>query len=270
MTVDAQRLERVYAYILAVASEADGRPVGLGPIHLLKYAYLADLSFAQSPRGAGRGYTGVAWTFHNFGPWSVEAHKAIGPTVLRLGAHEETFEGQGGVAIRWTLRLEDDADQFGTDLPASVAGSVRREVKRYGADTASLLHHVYDTPPIRSGRPGQPLDLSTVDPPETIDAGVAAEVAAEVAAVAPGKLSRKASERRQAAYEDARTRIRVALARAATKRVPASPPPRYDQVFLEGTALLDALAGPPPPHERATVTIDPSIWERPRLGKLPR
>ncbi len=266
MTVDAQRLENVYAYILAVAAEMDGLPLGLGPIHLLKYAYLADLSFAQSPRGAGSSYSGVAWTFHHFGPWSVEAYQAIEPAIRHLGALEERFEGQGGVAVRWKLQLEDStAEQVGKALPATVALVVKREVKRYGADTASLLHHVYDTLPIRSGRPGQMLDLSMVEQPDE----PLGEADVAPAPKAPEKLSRKASERRQAALQAARERIQLALSKPS-KRVPANPPPRYDEVYAEGTALLDSLAGTPVPQKSGAVMIDSSIWEHPRLGKLPR
>lgn len=46
-------------------------------------------------------------------------------------------------------------------------------------------------------------------------------------------------------HEDLRARLAAALDTAIAERKarqPAAPPPRYDDVFFEGTAMLDALA----------------------------
>jgi len=50
------------------------------------------------------------------------------------------------------------------------------------------------------------------------------------------------NEDRKAALKAARERIQIALSKQS-KRVPANPPPRYDEVYAEGTAVLDSLAG---------------------------
>jgi hypothetical protein len=81
-TVD---LDRLFQYILATAAESeDFKTRELGPIHLLKYAYLADLAFAE--RNEGRTYTGTDWGFHHFGPWSSAAFQRIEPSLAVIGA----------------------------------------------------------------------------------------------------------------------------------------------------------------------------------------
>ena len=76
--LDQTRLDRLFQYALAIAAQADDfQQRDLGPIHLLKYAYLGDLAHAQRHEGAT--FTGAVWQFHNFGPWSGEAFSRIAP-----------------------------------------------------------------------------------------------------------------------------------------------------------------------------------------------
>jgi hypothetical protein len=57
--MDAARVEAVLGYALAVAAQADDwRHRELGPIHLLKYLYLADVAHAK--RHGGESFTGAA------------------------------------------------------------------------------------------------------------------------------------------------------------------------------------------------------------------
>ena len=60
-------------------------------------------------------------------------------------------------------------------------------------------------------------------------------------------------------------REKVALA-AARPRAPASPAPRYDEVFIEGVRLLDELAGPPPSPLEAEAVFSADIWKSPTRG----
>ena len=157
---DLSRLNAVYQYTVAVAALADdARQQSLGPIHLLKYAYLADLAHAS--RRAGSPYSGVEWRFHHFGPWSQEAFDAIGPALHAVAARKED---------RYTSRYESDVVRFGLDrhraeaiarrgdhdLPPVVSHAITRAVREHGTDTADLLRHVYLTPPMLAARPGDP------------------------------------------------------------------------------------------------------------------
>ncbi len=69
MPADLDKVDKLIQYALLVAGEEDSVfEQQLGPIHLIKYVFLADLAFAA--RRGGETYTGIEWVFHNFGPWS--------------------------------------------------------------------------------------------------------------------------------------------------------------------------------------------------------
>ena len=56
----------------------------LGPIHLVKYAYLADLAHAE--RRGGETFTGAPWKFYHYGPWAQEVHARIAPALAAIDA----------------------------------------------------------------------------------------------------------------------------------------------------------------------------------------
>src|SRR5690606_34954028 len=97
--MDPDRVADVMTYALCVAAENDDwRERELGPIHLIKYVYLADLAHAEA---RGEGFTGAAWQFYHFGPWSPAVADCIDPTVSSLGASMRTFEGVEGRGTRF-------------------------------------------------------------------------------------------------------------------------------------------------------------------------
>ena len=250
---DLSRLNAVYQYIVAVAALTDdARQQSLGPIHLLKYAYLADL--AHAARQAGSPYSDVEWRFHHFGPWSQEAFDAIGPALHGIAARED----------RYTSRYESDIVRYGLDrheaeaiarrgdqnLPAAVSHAITRAVREHGSDTADLLRHVYLTPPMLAARPGDRLDFSTVSNPVPVTS----------TPPAPARLSVKEKRRRKAVIDSARAEMPRRLARSRSKRAAPQPAPRYDAVFHEGTAQLDRMAGDPLAPATGEITFDDSVW----------
>jgi hypothetical protein len=125
----------------------------LSPIHLVKYAYLADLAYAQ--QHAGQGFTGVAWRFHKFGPWSLEVFNRIEVALAEVGAirskvshpkYEDDF-------VHWALEDEELATELASKLPISVSIAIQNAVRTFGSDTASLLNHVYLTDPLLKAAP---------------------------------------------------------------------------------------------------------------------
>jgi hypothetical protein len=87
--MDTLRTDLLLKYILAAAGEEERGLRELGPIHLLKYAYIGDLAHAE--RHAGSTFTQAAWRFYHFGPWAEEVHGRIDPIVEQLGAVRRTI-----------------------------------------------------------------------------------------------------------------------------------------------------------------------------------
>lgn len=244
--MNPDRIEAVFGYALAVAAQADHpRDRELGPIHLLKYLYLADVAYAEAH--AGESFSGVVWRFHKFGPWAVEAFQQIEPTVAHLGAACRKFASTyRDDTVRWHLPA-DQLERRGAELPLEVERSVAQTVRAYGSDTSALLHHVYRTPPMLRARPGERLHL----PPPGLEPIEADEPTPEEP-LAEVRLSKTRVKKMR---EEVRRRLERKR-EARQSRVP-EPPPRYDEVFAEGMAWLD---GPQPEPRRGKLSFSDEVW----------
>ena len=248
------RIDQLFQYALARAARADDfRERELGAIHLLKYAYLADLAYAK--RNDGVTYTGTAWRFHHFGPWSTDAHSRIAPALVeQAGATPRSIPSPyGDDYVRYGFSTSQ-ADQIeaaiAPKLPSSVSGSLARAVQEHGADTADLLRHVYLTPPMLAARPSEVLDFKS-----------AIELGEPPAESVPRVRRTKAEKRRRAAaFEAGRTKIQQLIAKRRSTRAAPDPPPRYDDVFFGGLEELDREAGGPPTASSGTLRSDDSVW----------
>lgn len=90
MPADPSRIDLILRYALLVSGEQDELyDRRLGPIHLVKYVYLADLFHARRHDGAT--FTGTEWSFYKFGPWSQLVHERIEPALGEIGAEKRTF-----------------------------------------------------------------------------------------------------------------------------------------------------------------------------------
>lgn len=245
--MDTSKLALLFQYALAAAAQED-RPFDreLGPIHLLKYAYLADLAHAEA--NEGRTFTGVAWRFHHFGPWAVEAWEEIPNAMEAVGAQHKSFSSRYKEDNhRWWLETEREPDSIVAGLPGPCARTIRRAVHEFGNDTSALLHHVYKTPPMLQAAPGDLLEFRPPPPPsETPDV--------EERPALP-KLSKTKLKKLRAVVKE------KLAAKEQKPRSPAQPAPRYDDVFAQGTAWLDSLAGEPISEQEGVLEFDPSIWK---------
>jgi hypothetical protein len=250
-----ERLDLLFQYILTLADASeDFRSRELGPIHLIKYAYLADLAYAQ--HNGGETFTGTEWTFHHFGPWSAVAFERIEPALEVLGTtsrkvsskfRDDVIRYKVGDADREELR-----NRLESPLPWAIISVLGRAVHQHGSDTADLLRHVYLTPPMLAAKPGATLDFTAAV--RTVPAAPDSEP------VSLRKLSSRERRQREQRIAEARAEIADRLAKGPRGRVVPTPAPRYDDVFFEGTALLDALAGEPVTESEGAVEFDESVW----------
>ena len=248
------RIDQLFQYALARAACADDfRERELGPIHVLKYAYLADLAYAK--RNDGATYTGTDWRFHHFGPWSSDAYSRIVPALVeQAGATARSIPSSyrdDYVRYRFSTEQADQVEAaIAPKLPSSVSGALARAVHEHGADTADLLRHVYLTPPMLAARPSEILDFTS-----------AIELGEPPAESVPRVQRTKAEKRRRAAtFEAGRTKIQQLIAKRRSTRAVPDPPPRYDDVFFAGLEEFDREAGGPPRASSGTLSFDDSVW----------
>jgi hypothetical protein len=252
-TMDPQKVDLVIQYALAVAAEAENfKDRELGPIHLIKLVYLADLAYAEG--NEGETFSEAPWRFHHFGPWSVEVFHRLGPAAHAIHALERRFPSnyKEEDAFRWKAQEPGLADRLEPKLPLSVVSAVRRNVRLYGTDTTGLLHYVYRTAPMLQAAPGEALDFRPA-----VEEPVHAPEEHEELPPLP-KLSKTKIKNLHALVK----RRLKEKQQTETLRLP-DPAPRYDEIFEKGQEWLDSMAGTPLKEERGRLQFDDSVWKSP-------
>jgi hypothetical protein len=255
--MDIDRVKSLIKYALAVAGLEDPGNQELGPIHLIKYAYLGDLSYAEAH--GGETFTETPWIFYHYGPWSLEVFKQIDKVVEEIGAQKRTltsprFEND---SVRYRFRDEEFFEQLDRQLPSEITRAIRRAVHEFGNDTSSLLHYIYNTAPMRCAAPNEHLSFVAVkETPATY------EIKKEVIDETTPTLSTKGKKIRKERLELLKEKINKKLQERRLQRtVSPIPAPRYDQVFFDGQKWLDELAGPPIESSKGELSISDSVWK---------
>ncbi len=253
--MDLEKVDLLIKFALAAAGRQDPGQQELGPIHLVKYVYLADLAYAE--KHGGETFTGIPWRFHHYGPWAVEVYTRIGPVTRAVGASERIFPSfyRDEDVVRWTLRDDELYEELDARLPVDVGRAIRAAVRTFGTDTYRLLDHVYKTAPMLRSAPGEPLDFCLSG------TAVAERIPTYAAAPKAISLSTKEKKRRKESLENLRAKIQERLRSPKARELVAPPAPRYDEVFMEGQRWLDALAGDPLEPCEGELEFSDAIWK---------
>ncbi len=251
--MDATLIKKIMQFALASAGDnEDWKDRELGPIHLIKYVYLADLAHAER---TGKTLTGAPWRFYYFGPYCTEVWQEAAPAMAAIMAEDRSFPSDFGAddVRRWRSKNpSQEQERLGAELPIHAQGAVKRAVRQWGSDTQGLLHFVYNTGPMLRAAPNEPLNFEMATPTAKFESE-------------PTITKRQEKQRREKL--DA-FRLKLEELRAG-RQPPSSSPmrePRYDDVYEEGVAWLDRLAGGPLAEHRGTMEIDDSVWHSETRG----
>lgn len=258
--MNTRKVDLIIQYALALASQLDDwKERDLGPIHFIKYVYLADLAYAKRKHES---FTGVNWRFHKFGPWSNAVYQRLDSALDAIGAlkkqipskySEEDFE-------RWSISRSDLVEDLEKDIPLSIYAELRRDVKAFANDTPSLLHRVYQTLPMLTAAPGEELnlfvELPVTKPEEEMEAVVRIE---------EEQISNNERRRRQAKVKKLKTRINDKISERIKQKDAARQACKseYNEVFSRGVEWLDSLAGQPIEEIEGVAEIAPTMWKSP-------
>lgn len=244
--------------MLVASQNDDAYDRQLGPIHLIKYVYLADMAYATY--NDGETYTGVKWTFHHFGPWSLQVCNEVEPALKSLGAQRQTFRStfSDDDCVRWSLAW--DKEQFSDlmkMLPLEIKQIVPKVVKQFKSNTQYLLNHVYETKPMLHAAPGEELDFNFAKK----------EVRQPSEDYIPclDRLSKKKRAKLKKDMSALKIRFQNSLKEEALQRDVFEKP---DDVFDAGLEWLDSLAGEQFPTEGATVRFSDDVWKSTAGGCL--
>jgi hypothetical protein len=257
-----ERVDYIIKFALATASqeeEWDNRE--LGPIHLVKYVYLADLAYSE--HHAGETFTNAPWRFHHFGPWSPEVFERIKPVIEETHAEERRISHPKYEDDFYRFRLEDEElyEQLYNTLPLAITTAIKNAIHSYGNDTSALLYYVYKTRPMLQSSPGENLDFGLPEREPDIEQKESSE------ATSPSTRSMSVKQKKQRKEKIANIKkvmdSRLSKRLSLKKQKPSYTPPRYDEIYFNGLEWLDSLAGDPIEPEEGTLEITEDIWKSP-------
>lgn len=250
MPINQRHIDTVLQYSLLAAGDEDDRfDRQLGPIHLIKYVYLADLFYAR--RHEGETYTGIDWIFYKFGPWSQEVNARIEPALSAIHANKNQFQSNYEDKedwIRWDLSDDELLNRKERELPPVITMYLKREIHKYLKDTPSLLDYVYKTKPMLAAAPGERLDFSLL----LEDRDLHEQGALRVDSISNKK--KKLLKQRIAQLRGSEKQARSRLINPVSR-------PRYDDVYSDGMAWLDSLAGDEFSEDERNVEFSDDVWK---------
>lgn len=251
-----ENLDALLRFVILAAGEEDLGDQELGPIHLVKYAYLGDMAYAM--RNEGKTFTETPWVFYHFGPWDGMAFSRIEPVVREMGAEKRVISSSTYDKDFARYKLEDHGFFVKTEqeLPFEIVGKLRMWIREYGSDTDRLLAFVYTTPPMLNAAPEERLEFGSVAIEEETVGYAENEISAKEDDWGLSKTQKKKLKAKiQEGYDE-----RV---RAKSLGVPnaAEPAPRYDELFESGAAWLDSLDGARETSWKGTVRFSKDIWK---------
>ena len=255
MPADPSRVDLLLQYALLVAGERNEfLDRQLGPIHLIKYVYLADLFHAK--RNNGVTFTGTEWQFYKFGPWSQSVYERIEPALSAIDAEKQSFKSDYEERqdwVRWSLSDGKQLEERENRLPFSITSGLKEAVHLFGQDTQRLLHHVYRTEPMLSVAPNEFLDFTVVTQDISMNKPVPTPLRMD-------GLSNKKKKQFKERMRELRARHKN-RERIEHKLINPVKDARYDDVYVEGMKWLDSLAGEPLSEGEHVVQFSDDVWK---------
>ena len=240
-------VKKLMQYALAVAGENDNwKDQSLGPIHFIKYLYLADLAYTKRKN---KTLTGIRWIFHHFGPYCPEVLQEIEPAMMEISAINTSFKSQfGNDAQRWKSQNPTlDLSKAEKELPVIAIIAIKRAVRNWGSDTQGLLHHVYNTDPMLRAAPGEALEFRVIKTAKKDDLEL--------------PLTKRQEKKRRAKFHALRAKLAEKRASRSPRRTKPMRQPRYDELYFDGITWLNELAGGPILAHKGVIEFDESIWK---------
>ena len=150
------------------------------------------------------------------------------------------------------MRDEHLLNEKERQLPITITLNLRRDILKFGKDTQSLLHYIYSTKPMLFAAPNEILDFSVA-----YDAPVKES---EPQTLRMDNLSNKKKKEFGKRMSELRTRYNNRKRKEHELINPVATP-RYDDVYHQGIAWLDGLAGEPFSEGQYIAEFSDEVWK---------
>lgn len=255
MSLNIENVDLIIQYsLLAAGDEDDYLDCQLGPIHIIKYVYLADLFYAKFNNG--QTFTGVDWSFYKFGPWSQEVNIRIEPALQAIHANRMNFPSDFEDKDDW-VRWEKQDDHLLIEkqkkLPSKITIYLKQLIHKFGKDTSSLLDYVYKTKPMLNAAPNEKLnfDLEIIDKTqEKLDPSNVNE--RELTKKQEKKFNQGMNALREKFQKNKESKLHL---------INPAPYARYDDIYKKGVEWLDSLAGDHFIPTELEAEFSPEVWK---------
>lgn len=147
-------VRKLLLYIVDQLQDMEGQ---ISTIRLVKLLYLIDLEYYKRHKET---LTGIEWVFYSFGPYFFALDDILRSASIDLDAREVLTSTGKGMTFR---SLEEQSISKLVDY--ATEQQINRIINKWALeDTKEILDFVYNTPPIRLGKRGTPLDLKLAMP----------------------------------------------------------------------------------------------------------
>lgn len=248
--MNIKNTDTLIAYILSVAAQQDLGDRELGPIHIIKYVYLADLEYAQ--QNNGQTFTDIKWQFYDFGPWSTELYKRIEPVAQSIGADIKTITSKKyGDYTRYYLQDDQLRDSLDQQMPLEITSAVGWAVRKFTNDTESLLNHVYLTEPMLNAAPGEFMSF-----PETSTHILEKQQSKK-------NMTRRQEKKWEQAVKMAKEKFRILTKKKLDEEMKCKqfmPNPPCDDDYIKALAVFDEMDGPSIQESEGELLFSEDVW----------
>lgn len=254
--MDMKRVDALLAYILSEAQKSDDfREHSLGPIHFIKYVYLADLAYAEVHDGET--FTGIHWKFHYFGPWDLQLWQRIAPSLAASGAQAINFPSDFSDSgyTRWEISSLEAIRAAAEKLPIDLQGLLSRAIKKFANSTADILHFVYNTPPMLRAAPEEILDFTPSGWFFENDC-----FSKKKDAIITEKQAKKIKQWKSNASQQLQSVISKKITQKKSYGTICTES-LYDEVYFAGVASLEDDMNTPVQEGEIKISVDNNVWK---------
>jgi hypothetical protein len=141
--------------LLYIVDQLQDMEAQISTIRLVKILYLIDLEYYIRHKKI---LTEIDWVYYHYGPYFFALDDILRSASIDLDAREvETASGKG-----FTFRIFDEQD-ISKLVEYATEQQINRIIKKWALEeTPEILNYVYNTPPIKLGKRGNPLDFSLI------------------------------------------------------------------------------------------------------------
>ncbi|MDP1713923.1 MAG: DUF4065 domain-containing protein [Anaerolineales bacterium] len=139
--------------LLYLVDQLQDMEAQISTIRLVKLLYLIDLEYFKRHKET---LTSIDWVYYSFGPYFFAVSDVLRSASIDLDSREVLTRSGKGITFR-----SFDEQSISKLVDFATEQQINQIIKKWALEeTSEILDFVYNTPPIKLGKRGNPLDFS--------------------------------------------------------------------------------------------------------------